>query len=232
MSGNVLELFINGDVNQPINYTVKKIVNAGYTGRNQEEVQKHIDELKEVGVPAPDKIPTYFLKAGALLTTGNSCEVIDEDSTGEAEYVLLIGKDEIYVAAGSDHTDRKLEVGNIPKAKQMCPNFISRKIWRFEEVKDHWDDIKMTAWIGKDREKVYQDTKLDAFMRPEELLERVGRLLKDGLEEGTVIFSGTVGAIVEGMPFSDVFEVELKDEKKGDTLKCKYEVKLIDWVRE
>ncbi len=232
MKGNVLELFIDGNPDNPVYFTVKKIINAGYTGRNQEEVQKHIDELKEIGVPAPDKIPTYFPKAAALLTTDNYCEVIDKDSTGEAEYVLLIAKDEIYVAAGSDHTDRKLEVGNIPKAKQMCPNFISRSVWKFNDIKEHWDSIRMTSWIGKDRAQLYQDTKLDAFMRPEELLERVRVLLKEGLEEGAVIFSGTVGALVEGMPFSEVFDLELKDEKRGQALNCKYEIKLIDWIKE
>lgn len=232
MNENILELFIDGDGNKPVHFPVKKIINAGYTGRNQVEVQKHIDELKEIGVPAPDKIPTYFPKAAALLTTDQSCEVIDEDSTGEAEYVLLIAKDDIYVAAGSDHTDRKLEIGNIPKAKQMCPNFISKNVWRFEDVKEHWDSIVMRSWIGEDREQFYQDTKLDAFMRPEELLERVEVLLKDGLQEGDVIFSGTVGALVEGMPFSEVFDVELKDKERNQTLNCKYHVKLIDWIKE
>lgn len=232
MVENKLELFIDGNLEKPINYTVKKIINAGYTGRNQEEVRKHIEELKEVGVPAPDKIPTYFLKAAALMTTDNYCEVIDEDSTGEAEYILLVAKDEIYVGVGSDHTDRKLEVGNIPKAKQMCPNFISRAVWRFDDVKEQWDSLKLRSWIGKDRAQVYQDTNLDAFMKAEELMERVKVLLGGKLEEGTVIFSGTVGALIEGMPFSDVFEVELLDEKRNQTLNCCYNVQLIDWIKE
>ncbi|SKC70601.1 DUF2848 family protein [Maledivibacter halophilus] len=232
MRENTLELFINGNPQRPIYYTVKKIINAGYTGRNQEEVMKHIEELKEVGVPAPDKIPTYFPKAAALLTTDNYCEVIDKDSTGEAEYVLLVADNEIYVAVGSDHTDRKLEVGNIPKAKQMCPNFISRGVWKFDDIKENWDDLKMRSWIGKDRAKIYQDTTLDAFMRPEELLKRVKALLGGKLEEGTVIFSGTVGALIEGMPFSNTFDVELKDEKRNETLSCCYQIKIIDWIKE
>lgn len=232
MRENTLELFIDGNPQKPIHYTVKKIINAGYTGRNQEEVRKHIEELKEVGVPAPDKIPTYFPKAATLLTTDSYCQVIDEDSTGEAEYVLLVANNEIYVAVGSDHTDRKLEVGNIPKAKQMCPNFISRGVWRFDDVKENWDSLKMRSWIGKDRAQVYQDTTLDAFMRPEELLERVKVLLGDKLEEGTVIFSGTVGALIEGMPFSNVFNVELKDEGRNQALNCCYQIQLIDWIKE
>lgn len=231
MANNELKLYINGDPNKPVSYVPKKIINAGYTGRNQEEVRKHIDELKVLGVPAPDNIPTYFQKSAFLLTTADYCEVIDKDSTGEAEYVLLIAKDEIYVAAGSDHTDRKLEITNIPKAKQMCPNFISRDVWKFSDVKDHWDDIILRSWIGRGRKQLYQDTKLSAFMRPEELLDRVKNLLKDGLEEGTVIFSGTVGALVEGAPFSDVFEVEIMDNQLNRTLNCLYGIRLMDWYK-
>ena len=121
MKENRLEFYVNGDRSQRISFVVRQIINAGYTGRNQEEVRKHVEELKQMGVPAPDSVPTYYLKSSSLLTTDNFAEVVDEDSTGEAEYVLLIGNNNIYVAVGSDHTDRKLEISSIPKAKQLCP---------------------------------------------------------------------------------------------------------------
>ncbi|NLC11120.1 MAG: DUF2848 family protein [Firmicutes bacterium] len=230
MSCNTLELFIDNNVDNPIYFKPKIIVNAGYTGRNQEEVMKHVEELKKIGVPAPDEIPAFFLKSGSKLTTRNCCEVVDKDNTGEAEYVLLIAKDQIYVAAGSDHTDRKLEaLDQIPKAKQVTPNFMSRGVWRYEDVKDHWDEIKLTAWIGKNKQTLYQQATLSAIMDPEELMKRVEKLLGGKLEEGTVIYSGTVGALVEGMPFSEQFHVELKDEKRNQSLHCQYEIKVLDW---
>jgi hypothetical protein len=170
MRENRLDLYVNGDKNKHVSFVVRKLINAGYTGRNQEEVKKHVEELKEIGVPAPESVPTYYLKSSMLLTTDDYYEVVDEDSTGEAEYVLLIGKDRIYVAAGSDHTDRKLEMTNIPKAKQISPNFISSYVWLFEDVKEQWDEIEMRSWIGKGRDTLYQESTLDAFMRPEELL--------------------------------------------------------------
>lgn len=230
MSCNTLELFVDNNIETPVTFQVGKIVNAGYTGRNQEEVMKHIDELKKIGVAAPDQIPTYFLKSGDKLSTQNYCEVGDEDNTGEAEYVLLIAKDEIYVAAGSDHTDRKLEALNhIPKAKQVTPNFISRGVWKYSDVKNRWDEIQLSAWIGKNKKTLYQQTALSALMGPEELIKRVKELTGGTLEEGTVIFSGTVGALVAGAPFSDEFHVELTDEKRGQTLSCRYEIKVLDW---
>lgn len=229
MLDNVLELYLNGDTTvAPVRYTVKEIINAGYTGRNQAAVQAHIDELKAVGVPAPDKIPTYYTKAARLLTTDDGFYAVDKENTGECEYVLLIAEDgKIYVGVGSDHTDRALERTNIPKAKQMCPNFISRNIWRYEDVKDNWDKMEMRSWINGNRSTLLQETTLDAFMTPEDLMERVKVLCGGKLEPGTVIFSGTVGGLIEGYPFSDNFEVELLNPANGEKLVCKYDIKLI-----
>ncbi len=227
MKENRLEFYVNGDRSQRIGFVVRQIINAGYTGRNQEEVRKHVEELKQMGVPAPDSVPAYYLKSSSLLTTDNFAEVVDEDSTGEAEYVLLVGNNNIYVAVGSDHTDRKLEITSIPKAKQLCPNFISSAVWMFDDVKEHWDEIEMRSWIGKDRETLYQEATLAAFMRPEELLERVRVLCGGGLEEGAAIFSGTVGALVKGMPFSKHFEAELRDRKSGRSLTCGYTLQVL-----
>jgi len=227
MRENRLDLYVDGDENKRVNFVVRKLINAGYTGRNQEEVKKHVDELKELGVPAPESVPTYYLKSSMLLTDDDYYEVVDEDSTGEAEYVLLIGKDRIYVAAGSDHTDRQLEATSIPKAKQIIPNFISSSVWLLEDVIKQWDEIELRSWIGMERDTLYQEATLAAFMRPEELLERVKALLGGSLEEGTVIFSGTVGALVKGMPFSDSFEVELLDRTKRRSLLCSYNLQVL-----
>lgn len=229
MKENRLEFYVNGDRSQRFGFVVRKIINAGYTGRNQEEVRRHVEELKQIGVPAPDSIPTYYLKSSSLLTTDNFTEVVDEDSTGEAEYVLLIGNNNIYVGVGSDHTDRKLEVTSIPKAKQLYPNFISSALWMFDDIKEHWDGIEIRSWIGKGRETLYQEATLIAFMRPEELLERVRMLCGGNLEEGTVIFSGTVGALVKGMPFSEHFEAELRDRNTGRLLTCGYEMQVLNF---
>ncbi|WP_412759113.1 DUF2848 family protein [Neobacillus cucumis] len=50
---------------------------------------------------------------------------------------------ELYVTVGSVHTDRNLENLNVPKSKQACPNIVSRKVWRFEDVKGHWNLLEL-----------------------------------------------------------------------------------------
>lgn len=228
---NKLELFIDGDLHKRIEFVCNKIVNAGYAGRNQEEVKRHIDELKELGVPAPDSVPTYYPKPATLITYGDVLEVADTDNSGEAEFVILVGKDDIYIAAGSDHTDRNLEATSvIRKAKQMCPNVISRAVWRLSDVEDHWDDILMRAWINNDPKEVYQEAKLSALLAPGDLIERV-RPLVGGDLVGTAIYSGTVATIGE-IRFSDRFDMALIDTVRGSNLYCGYNIKTMsEWFK-
>ncbi len=106
------------------------MINAGYVGRNQAEVRRHVEELAAKGIPAPKSTPVLFPKVRRALVTDESIEVYGEETSGELEYVLLIrDENEIYVGLGSDHTDRKLEETDIPRSKQVCPNVLSKTVW-------------------------------------------------------------------------------------------------------
>ena len=210
-----LSFTVSDTSNKPssLEFDVKHIINAGYTGRDQAAVQAHIDELKEEGIPAPDHTPTYFPKFIDRITQDNVFEVLDEtDHSGEAEFALLFHGDKIYVGAGSDHTDRKLEGVDIPKAKQVYPNTISRELWNFDDVIDHWDQLVLRSWVKVDGKKVlFQEATLDAMLDPADLIRRVKALLVDPDNiDGLVVYSGTVAAIAK-VSYSDYFEAEIED---------------------
>lgn len=197
----------------PLEFDVEHIINAGYTGRDQAAVQAHIDELKEEGIPAPDHTPTYFPKFFDRMTQDNVFEVLDEtDHSGEAEFALLFQGGKIYVGTGSDHTDRKLEGVDIPKAKQVYPNTISRELWNLSDVIGHWDQLILRSWVRVDGKKVlFQEATLDAMLDPSDLIQRVKALLADpNSTDGLVVYSGTVAAIAK-VPYSDYFEAEIED---------------------
>ena len=42
----------------PVAFEVRRLINAGYTGRDQAAVRHHIEELRAHGVPAPAGTPT------------------------------------------------------------------------------------------------------------------------------------------------------------------------------
>ncbi len=225
----LLQFRINGDPNDILEFTVKKIVNAGYTGRDQKEVQKHIDELKEKGIPGPEEIPTYFPKFKDRITQTNKAETLDQAGhTGEAEYVLLCTREEVYVAAGSDHTDRVLEQTSIPRAKQLFPNFISEDVWRLSEIRNHFDSIILRSHTEHEGKKIlFQEAPLAALLSPDELLERVKNIVSD--TDGLVVYSGTVAAMAD-MDCTPVFEAELDDPISSRKLTCNYRlVPLTTW---
>lgn len=209
-----------------IDFIPKHIINAGYTGRDQAAVQAHIDELKEEGIPAPDKTPVYFSKFTDKLTQSEEFEVLDEtDHSGEAEFALFFDKSEIYVGVGSDHTDRKLETIDIPKAKQIYPNTISKELWKLSDVIGHWDDIIIRSWIKADGEKkLFQEAKLTAMLDAADLAERAKKLLCDPKDtEGLVVYSGTVASLFKA-DYSPYFETELEDPILGRRLGNVYEM--------
>jgi len=212
-------------------FPVKRMVNAGYVGRDQEAVKKHIEELKREGVAAPEEVPTLYPVASDLVTTEGVIEVVEEVNSGEAEYVSLLQEGRIYVGAGSDHTDRRLEQDSIIKSKQMCPNVMSAVVWPYEEVKGVWDNLDMRSWVEKEGRRIlYQETKLSAILTPEDLISFIRGKVKDGDLENMVIYSGTVAVLGGEMISGEAFEVELHNPHNGDSLWCKYSVRLLDYV--
>lgn len=216
---------------KPLSFSVRRMVNAGFVGRDQEAVRRHIEELKKEGVPVPEEVPVLYPVASYLITTGDMLEVVDESTSGEAEFVLLLQKGKMYVGGGSDHTDRKLEASSIIKAKQICPNVVSSVVWPYEEVKDVWDDLVLRSWVEKgDQRILYQETKLASIMSVEDILSFVRSKIEDEDLDGMVIYSGTVSALGGEIIYGDGFEVELHNPQANDSLWCEYKVKLLDYL--
>src|SRR5689334_3905949 len=94
---------------KPVDFAPQRVVLAGYTGRDRAAVQAHIDELRAQGIPAPEHTPElYRTDAGAIQIDGQLARGHGW-SSGEVEFVLLVGGGATYVGIGSDHTDRDLE---------------------------------------------------------------------------------------------------------------------------
>lgn len=219
----LLSFNINGNPDNRLEFKTKRMINAGYTGKNQQAVQKHIDELKELGIPAPGKIPVFFPKYPDRITQDRIIPCLDEEAhIGEAEYVLLFSGEEIYVAAGSDHTDRSLEQVSIPRAKQVYPNIISKDAWKLNDVEGRFDELVLHSYVENNGEKMlYQEATLGELLNPGELLEHLKDIIDLSDRDGLVIYSGTVAGSFE-IDYSPFFEVAIKDLKRDMVLTCSY----------
>lgn len=212
-------------------FNYRRMVNAGYVGKNQEEVRRHIQELAEKGIPGPKSTPVLFPVVCNALVTDSVVEVYGSETSGEVEYVLLvINEDEVYVGLGSDHTDRHLEETDIPRSKQICPNLMSRTVWPLEEVQGDWDDLLMNANVVKDGEEIrYQEGRLGLLLNPAELMAFVKSKIPGPLED-LVIFSGTMGMLTEEFVFGEKFSAKLIDEKLNRRLEISYDVKPLGYL--
>lgn len=213
-----------------LRFRVDRVVNGGYAGRNRDAVLHHIEELRRVGVPAPDSIPAFYPVPGHTVLQGPVIEVGDARTSGEAEYVLLVHQDGILVTVGSDHTDRDLEQASVLKSKQICPNVLAMEAWPLEDVEARWDSLVLRSWIRKaGRQVLYQRAPLSVLLPPKDLLAEVRRHVRGNLI-GLVLFSGTIptiaGELICGSPF---FQVELWDPKTDRRLTCAYRVRPMDW---
>ena len=212
-------------------FSYSRMVNAGYVGKNQEEVRRHIEELAAKGIPGPKSIPVLFPVVCHALTTDSVIDVYGSETSGEVEYVLcVVSEDEVYVGLGSDHTDRHLEETDIPRSKQICPNLMSRTVWPLEEVAEHWDDLHMSASVVKNAETIrYQEGRLGLLLNPAELMAFVKSKIGGPLEN-LIIFSGTMGMLTGEFVFGESFSAKLIDEKLNRRLEISYDIRPLDYL--
>lgn len=225
-----VELRLDGE---PRVITYDKLIMAGYTGRNQEEVAAHIEELRQHGIPAPDRVPTLFPCAPALLTFGGDIDVLGADTSGEAEYVLYVDDDEILVGTGSDHTDREFEAVDINRSKQLCAKVASRDVWRLTDVLPHWDELRLRGWVGANGAQpptLYQDGPLARMLGPDDLLAYVRSRLPGPLGNA-IVFSGTLPLLDGQFRPGSSFACELHDPHRDRALRCEYRVRSLDYLR-
>ncbi len=210
-------------------YPIDKLVIAGWTGRDVAALEHHIEELKAIGVQPPSKVPLYYRVAANLLTQSDAIEVVGDDTSAEAEPVLVGTPDRLWVTVGADHTDRKLEAYGVAQSKQVCPKVLGRTAWRFEEVEPHWDQIILRSFIEEAGKKVpYQEGLLAKMRTPRDLIEG----WNDGnkrLPSGVAMFCGTI-PVIGGIRGSSRFDMELDDPVLGRKIEHSYVIQALPIV--
>jgi hypothetical protein len=198
--------------------TVRELVIAGWTGRDEVALRRHIKELEEIGVKPPKTTPIFYRVAANLFTHADAIQVSGPDTSGEVEFVLIAAPDGLRVAVGSDHTDRKAETIGVSLSKQLCAKPVSAASWRYDEVRPHWENLTLRAWADG---ALYQEGPVTAMRSPEELMQKVG-----GLKPGMVMFCGTLAA-KGGIRPAKTFAMELDDPVLKRKLRHEYTVEAL-----
>ncbi|MFQ6134688.1 MAG: DUF2848 family protein [Nitrososphaerales archaeon] len=223
MSKTIRLTLIEREGSRDIDFTVRQLFCGGFTGRNQDAVKKHIEEMASVGIPPPERTPALYRISPYLITSDDEVEVVGDKTSGEVEPVLLLGLGEMYLTVGSDQTDREVERLSYPKSKQICSKVIAKQVWRYGEVKDHYDDLILRSEVEKDEQKyLYQEGSVSIVMNPFDLLS-----LYDIGKDGTALFSGTIPTETERLIYADRYRIELIDPVLDRRIVHTYGVKVI-----
>ena len=196
----------------PVEFEVRRVMVAGYTGRDTKQVQAHIAELERQGIPAPPTVPTVYPLDASYATTDMDVAIEPRTVSGEAEPALLFpgnSLEDALVSVIVDFTDRDEERRSIHRSKLFLKPFSSR-VWRYRDVAQFWDEIALRSWAEpQPGGKLYQSGKLAQLRPPEDLLSRLGSELGRELQ-GTVLLMGTLPLLAKEFAFTDYFACEME----------------------
>ncbi len=202
-----------------IEVPVSVIVIAGWSGRDRAAVQEHIDELAELGVAPPSQTPLYYRVGASLATQAGRIQVLGEGSSGEAEAVLVGSAEHgMLVAVGSDHTDRAFEAQSVAVSKQMCPKPLGRDVWRYDDVVERWDALRLESDMDGEP---YQRGSMAAVREPVDLIADYFHGYK-AVPPEFAMFLGTIPALGGVRPGRN-FSARLADDEAGRALTLDYE---------
>ena len=197
---------------------VTQLVIAGWTGRDEAALRKHIRELEEIGVKPPKTTPIFYRVAANLLTSADEIQVAGPDTSGEVEFVILKTENDLRIALGSDHTDRKAETIGVSLSKQLCAKPVSAGSWRYDEVKPHWEKLVLRSWADGG---LYQEGPVTTMRSPEELISMYGKFAV-----GCAMFCGTLAA-KGGIRPAQKFTMEFEDPVLKRRLRHEYRIEVL-----
>lgn len=210
--------------NGPLTIKIRRLLVAGWTGRDAAAVQHHIDELAELGVPAPSTVPLYYQTSVALLMRGKRIEALSSETSGEAEPFIVKTAGTLWLGLGSDHTDRGLETFSVAHAKQICAKPVASTLWRLDEIAD-LDQLELRSWIYEGDEWVlYQEGTLAAIRPLAELIEG------GALGDDEAMLCGTLGALGGVRPAAR-FRMELRDPAADRVISHQYDVQELSVIK-
>ena len=210
-----------------VDVAVRHLVIAGWTGRDLDAVEHHIEELAAIGVARPSSVPLYYRVAHTLLTQASEIETLGAASSGECEPVLIRHQGRWWLTLGSDHTDRQLEAQSVALSKQLCAKPIARQLWRWDDVAARADDLELGSQIFEDSRWVqYQQGRL-SMIRP--LMTLVdGLSQREPIDDGIVMFCGTLtvlpNATGEAVRPAERMKLMLRDPGAGRSIEHEYRV--------
>jgi 4-hydroxyphenylacetate 3-monooxygenase len=204
------------------NFVIRRMYNFGSATRDPETAVAHQQEVAKSGIHIAFDVPAPRIYPIALhaLTTDDQVYVQTERTSGEVEIVVHVA-DRIYVGVGSDHTDRAMETVSIPGSKQACANHLAPVFWPYEEIRDAWDGCVLRSWVDG---RLYQEVGVDAFLKPEDIVEVLRARVSGVPERDFTIFCGTIVSVDKALGYGKSWRYALDAPGTGRRIEASYDV--------
>lgn len=168
---------------------VRRLLIAGFTGRDTDALSRHLDELEREGIARPPSVPTLYELDPELATQTPVVVATGPRTSGEVEPVVVVADGQRLLTVGSDHTDRDQERSDIGEAKGACPKVIGTSCSPIDAIHPGaWDRAALRSEADGTE---YQAGTLAELLALDDMLERLDLSLADG----DVLFLGTVPTI-------------------------------------
>lgn len=201
---------------------IHRVYNLGSAARSPDSALPHQREVAEIGVRIAFDVPPprIYPVSPQTVTTEHAVYVLNDETSGEVEFCVLVDGDEVFVGVGSDHTDRLLERTSIPWSKEVCPNVLAPTMWRWPQVREHWDECLLESRLDG---ALYQSSTVGVFLRPEDMIELIR--MRAGAGSGPfLIYSGAYASIDTTMRYGVRWDLTLTDTTLRRTITHQYDV--------
>jgi len=204
-----------------VEFSIKHVYVAGWTGRDKKAVDHHIEELSAIGIKPPSTVPLYYRVSNSLLTQRTAIEVLGTGTSGEVEPLLLQKGGKLWIGLASDHTDRELEAHSVAASKQICLKPCATTLWKYDDVKGHIDELLLSCSIKENGEwNTYQEGALSAIRPLTELISGAS------FGDNSAMLCGTLSAIGGVRPATE-YKMSLEDPVRKKTIEMSYTVYLL-----
>ncbi len=215
-------VFYDATNGRALAFQPRRLVVAGYTGRDRNHVRAHIDELAAQGITAPASTPAFYEIPIGLLTQRSELRVTSVETSGEVEPVLLCTNAGWYLGVGSDHTARDIERESVARSKASCGKPVGSWVFPLSHVVERWDAIRVRSradTIG------YQEASLSILLPAAEIVAAYQNRPAADADDvaGLVMFLGTVPISDGKFVYSTLFDAELISPD-GQQIACSYKV--------
>ena len=164
-----------------------------------------------------DKTPSVSRITNDRLTTAPEIQVLGGDTIAQAAIVLIAASAGMLIGIASNHMCIHQE------DPQLFSKPISRQVWRFQHVADHWEylSIELSCETGE----MIQNGKLAEFAPIEEIIPLISSD-QSSLQQGTAVLCVGLPILKNCKPSSS-YSLKLFDQEKDQILELDYQVSQI-----